>query len=139
MPSTIVRTRRDIDSGACVGARPLPRILVAVDETAIASLPCDPNAETLIGRAAHIAFHLAGDPYVSAYHAVIHWDDALHTHVIHDVDSCNGTYVDDVRVTGAIRLVDGARIRIGLTEVFYRSSGGSSSDYQPTRQPLVVS
>jgi pSer/pThr/pTyr-binding forkhead associated (FHA) protein len=38
-----------------------------------------------------------------------------------DTGSRNGTFVDDVEVTGPVRLVDGACIRLGITELVYRA------------------
>ena len=103
-----------------------PSYLLAIDGTPIASLPRTIGAETLIGRSAHLALHLARDRFASSYHALIRWDDILETHVISDCDSRNGTFVDDVRVASPVRLVDGALIRIGQTELFYRSPQGRS-------------
>jgi pSer/pThr/pTyr-binding forkhead associated (FHA) protein len=77
------------------------------------------HGDTTIGRAPDVTLQLHDDPYVSARHAVITWDALLQMHVITDTESRNGTYVDDVQVTGPVRLVDGAWIRIGITEVVY--------------------
>jgi pSer/pThr/pTyr-binding forkhead associated (FHA) protein len=83
----------------------------------VARLPT--QGDTIIGRAPDVTLQLGDDPYVSAHHAVITWDALLQMHVIRDIDSRNGTYVDDVQVTGPVRLVNGACIRLGITEVVY--------------------
>ncbi len=54
-----------------------------------------------------------GDPSVSRRHARISADGSS----VEDLGSLAGTYVDGVRVTGRARLRDGARLRLGDTEL----------------------
>jgi len=55
------------------------------------------------------------DPAVSRLHALI-WDDGAEP-VVEDAGSSHGTFVDGVRVTGPTPLHDGARIRLGDSEL----------------------
>jgi DNA-binding winged helix-turn-helix (wHTH) protein len=62
---------------------------------------------------------------VSRRHAVVVMDGRSAT--VRDLGSKNGTFVDDVRVEGAIALRDGARVRLGSVELTYRVGSGASS------------
>jgi hypothetical protein len=98
--------------------RPFPaQLRSAIDAQCIAKLPG--YDDTMIGRGPDMTIRLVDDPYVSARHAVITWDDLLGMHVILDSGSRNGTFVDDVQVAGPVRLVNGATIRLGMTELVY--------------------
>jgi pSer/pThr/pTyr-binding forkhead associated (FHA) protein len=66
------------------------------------------SGDATIGRAPDVALPLPEDPYVSARHAVITWNALLQLHVIMDTASRNGTFVDDVQVTGPVRLANGS-------------------------------
>lgn len=78
-----------------------------------------PGQRATVGRGAANALDLEGDPGVSRLHAALErlgadWvlaDDGL---------SRNGSWVDGERVVGRRRLVDGARLRFGDTEVTFR-------------------
>ena len=75
------------------------------------------EGENLIGRTAHI-----GSWYdsisVSRRHAriIVHGDSAS----VEDLGSKNGTFVNDVKITVATPLVNGARIRFGSIAVTFR-------------------
>lgn len=67
---------------------------------------------TAIGRAE--SSHLAiSDPFASANHAIILWREDLWW--LEDLESHNGTYVNDNRITQPVPLTSGDRIRIGET------------------------
>lgn len=109
-----------LDKTRMLPTRPRPARLLASDGTCIGMIPVG-GSDVTIGRSATADVQLVVDPYVSVLHAVIQWDGFLQMHVIFDMNSCNGTYVDDVRVTHPVRLTDGALIRFGQTELIYRS------------------
>ena len=102
------------DDGQLPGAE---RVEDGDGEQVVASLPV--HTATSIGRAPSVGLRLTDDVHVSAHHAVITWDTTLKTHVITDTNSRNGTYVDDVQVTGSVRLTNGSSIRLGMTEFIY--------------------
>jgi DNA-binding winged helix-turn-helix (wHTH) protein len=63
---------------------------------------------------------------ISRRHALIVVTDEGVT--IRDLESKNGTYLDDVRVTSPVPLIDGAEIRLGSAPVrFRRLTGGAST------------
>jgi pSer/pThr/pTyr-binding forkhead associated (FHA) protein len=99
-------------------SRVIPAQLRSSDgDQVVANLPL--HTATSIGRAPSVGLRLNDDVYVSAHHALITWDAMLKTHVITDTNSRNGTYVDDVQVTGSVRLTNGTSIRLGMTEFVY--------------------
>ncbi len=70
------------------------------------------EGELLVGRDATCAIRIDED-LVSRRHARLRADeDGL---VFEDLDSSNGSRVNEVRVAGPVRLRDGDRVRIGLT------------------------
>jgi DNA-binding winged helix-turn-helix (wHTH) protein len=84
------------------------------------------EGEHLIGRDPAAAVRI-DDSSVSRRHAhiVVRSDVA----VIEDLDSKNGTCVNDVRITGRLKLRDGDRIQIGPAVILFRiSDAGSSTD-----------
>ncbi|MBN1605116.1 MAG: FHA domain-containing protein [Polyangiaceae bacterium] len=68
----------------------------------------------LIGRAAHCRV-VVDDPLVSREHALI--SVSATAAVIDDLDSANGTWVNDSRILGTQPLNDGDRIRVGTQEL----------------------
>ncbi len=86
----------------------------------VASLPAlDHRRALTIGRDPSAAIQL-DDRYASRIHARIRWDARDGRHVITDAGSGNGTYVNGVRISGPVDLLDGTRIRIGRTNLVYR-------------------
>ena len=67
---------------------------------------------TAIGRAenSHLVIN---DPFASTNHAIILWREDVWW--IEDLESHNGTYVNDERITKPTALASGDRIRIGET------------------------
>ena len=98
----------------------MPRLLIE-DGTIIACLRRFDGSHTIIGRHPSADLCLAYDPHISAIHASIAWVDALQAHVLNDLRSANGTFLDGARLRRPTQLVNGARIRIGLTDMVYCS------------------
>ncbi len=78
-----------------------------------------PGDVTAIGRDASCEVTI-DDPLVSRRHALIRVDGEAPS--IEDLDSRNGTRVNDVPLTGVTPLADGDRIRIGRLEVVFCGS-----------------
>jgi DNA-binding winged helix-turn-helix (wHTH) protein len=88
---------------------------------------CD--GEHIVGRDEDLAVTL-NSPTVSRRHARIVVAGNVAT--LNDLDSKNGTYVCGRRVSGAVQLADGDRIRIGAFEITFRSlSAEESTETQP--------
>lgn len=86
----------------------------------IAELPCDATAGIMIIGRGHNATVQVSDPYVHRVHAHIRWDDEAGAHVIAHGGGENSTYLNQRKLRAPSRLSDGARIRIGRTEMIYR-------------------
>jgi pSer/pThr/pTyr-binding forkhead associated (FHA) protein len=67
---------------------------------------------TAIGRAENNPI-VVDDPFASAHHAIIIWREDHWW--LEDLDSHNGTYLNEARVTQPATLASGDRIRIGQT------------------------
>jgi hypothetical protein len=96
----------------------MPRLLL-VDGTIIACLRRFDGSRLVIGRHRSADLCLSEDPHISATHACIEWDDAVGAHVLYDCQSSNGTLLDRVRMHRPTRLENGAKIRVGLTDLVY--------------------
>jgi DNA-binding winged helix-turn-helix (wHTH) protein len=110
------------------GKQPVFRLLFGDRELAL------PAGRTLLGRDRDCAVFL-DDVAVSRHHARIEIvGDAA---VIEDLDSKNGTYVNGERITGTVRLSDGAEIQIGSASMTFRefSPKGSTKTSPPQRSP----
>jgi DNA-binding CsgD family transcriptional regulator len=73
-----------------------------------------------IGRGEHNALVLAWDPEVSRTHAQLELIVGDWT-MLDDGLSRNGSFVNDQRLTGRRRLIDGDVLRVGRTSMLYRS------------------
>jgi hypothetical protein len=94
--------------------------IALLDGTVVGRLECDQSlGQIVVGRSslADIQIH---DPFVHRAHSEIHWDADVRSHVITHAGGSNGTFVNLQRVDKPMRLIDGARIRIGKTELIYR-------------------
>lgn len=96
--------------------------LSKLDGTVIARMPCSAELGTAVigrGSLSDIRIH---DPWMHREHAHITWDGAARAHMIADAGGANGTFVNLQRVATAVptRLTDGARVRVGKTELIYR-------------------
>lgn len=80
--------------------------------------------ETVLGREGERVVPLPS-PSVSRQHAAIVMDGVSAT--LRDLGSKNGTFVDDLRVTDAVALRDGVRVRLGTLELTYRAGNSSPS------------
>ena len=96
----------------------MPRLLVD-DGTIVACLRRFEGSQTVIGRHTSADLCLPYDPHMSSFHASITWSDAGQVHILNDLGSANGTYLDGVRLRRPTRLNNGATIRVGLTEMVY--------------------
>jgi pSer/pThr/pTyr-binding forkhead associated (FHA) protein len=67
-----------------------------------------------VGRSADNPIHI-DDPKASRRHAVI--ERQAQAYLIRDLDSSNGTFVNDQRITQAVLLRVGDEIRIGNTRL----------------------
>ena len=76
----------------------------------------DARAPFIIGKGtAHLM--ITDDPTVSTRHAQVAWQDGF---VLYDLNSTNGTYVNNQRVTQPVRLGDGDLVRFGNTQIKFR-------------------
>lgn len=75
------------------------------------------DGKNVIGTAADTDIVLT-DQYMSARHAVIRHEEGMF--VIVDLDSTNGTYVNDLRVSKE-ELIDNDRVRVGRTELRFKA------------------
>jgi len=82
------------------------------------------EGEHVIGRDGDVAVLLTS-PTVSRRHAKIAVVGSVAT--VHDLESKNGTYVHDARVTAPVALADGDQIRIGAFQITYRTASGRGS------------
>ena len=94
--------------------------IALLDGTVVGRLECDQSlGQVVVGRGT-IAGIQVHDPFVHRVHSEIHWDAEARAHVINHAGGSNGTFVNLLRVDRPTRLIDGARIRIGKTELIYR-------------------
>jgi putative peptide zinc metalloprotease protein len=96
--------------GAPVAGAAAPLELVLADLTRVPLV-----ADVTLGRAPSATVVLS-DPSVSRVHARISAGNGEGV-VLEDAGSSHGTYVDGVRVTGPVPLHDGAKIRLGDSEL----------------------
>ncbi len=75
------------------------------------------DSVTRVGAAPESDIRLTGDEYASTRHAEVRFERGEHQLV--DLESTNGTFVNDERVRGAT-LADGDRIRFGLSEFVFK-------------------
>gem|GEM_PF-5340178 len=94
--------------------------IAMLDGTVIGRLECDVSlGRAILGRGslAEIQVH---DSFVHRVHSEIYWDHDRRTHVIAHAGGSNPTFVNLERIDKPTRLIDGARIRVGRTELIYR-------------------
>ncbi len=80
----------------------------------------------VIGRDATAVDIVVDDPHLSRRHAEI-WLTGEGVS-LRDLDSTNGTWVNDLRITEVARLTDGDVIRIGRTELRFFDPGLARTD-----------
>ena len=96
--------------------------LSLLDGTVVARIPCgDELGMAVIGRGS-LSDILIHDPWIHREHAHLTWDANARAHVIAHAGGANGTFVNLQRVATMtpVRLTDGARVRVGKTELIYR-------------------
>jgi serine/threonine protein phosphatase PrpC len=75
-------------------------------------------ASTVVGADPGCAFHLE-EEYISSRHA--EFLRTQHGFVLRDLGSTNGTFINNVKVVEPHGLVDGDRVRMGRTEMIFKS------------------
>jgi hypothetical protein len=97
---------------------PMPRLLLD-DGTIVACLRRLDASRMVIGYDVSADLRLLEDPQISAIHAGIVWKEAIGLHVLYDYGSAGGTRLNGGRVRRPMPLVNGARIRVGATNLTY--------------------
>jgi hypothetical protein len=100
------------------------------------AFPLDPAADNVLGRGAGSLVVLA-DRLASRSHAALRFDPASDTWMLRDLGSRNGTWVDGVRVSEAA-LVTESTIRVGMTELVFRTTPPAATPAPPTEDARLV-
>jgi hypothetical protein len=79
----------------------------------------------VIGRAPTADIVLA-DPHLSRRHATV--QATVEGVSLTDLDSTNGTWLNDQRITGSVQLADGDVVRLGRTELRFFDPGVARTD-----------
>jgi tetratricopeptide (TPR) repeat protein/pSer/pThr/pTyr-binding forkhead associated (FHA) protein len=106
-----------------VGESPLPRLVVRVHGRVIQEITV--RTEVTVGRAEDNDLTLT-DPKVSRHHMRVSREGSAF--VVTDLDSANGTLVNDVGLTEPHTLQHGERIVVGDTELLYQEPGRLSEE-----------
>ena len=93
----------------------VPRLVRGTTQIPVAS------PEVLLGREPGLPGTI-DDASVSRRHARLEWDRGAAT--LTDLGSKNGTFVNGVRISDAVTLVDGDEVRLGLVSFVYRADLG---------------
>lgn len=94
-----------------------------------------PEGSHVVGRGADVDFCLTHDPELSRHHARL---EVTSTEVfVEDLDSRNGTWVDDRRVTGRTPVPPGASLRVGSTRVDLQTAGSTPHKKYASTSPEV--
>ena len=106
--------------GAPAPRASLPRLVRGTNEIVVVS------SELVLGREPGLPGSI-DDVSVSRQHAHLRRDGTAV--ILTDLGSKNGTFVDGVRVSGPVSLVDGDEVRLGLVTFVFRSAaeGGSTT------------
>lgn len=110
---------RDLQKRATEAPPSFPAALLVVEDKAQAEQSFLLRPITAIGRGRdnHVVID---DPFASANHAIVTWRD--NAWWVEDLESHNGTYLNDERVGKPHPLVHGDRIRIGETILRFHDS-----------------
>jgi pSer/pThr/pTyr-binding forkhead associated (FHA) protein len=95
------------------GAKGRPTELVATAPPDRAGTTYPIGAEVTVGRAGGCAISLPEDTFVSSLHARVFATDSQV--LVEDLGSTNGTFLNQAKVTAAVPLNRGDRLRIGNT------------------------
>lgn len=90
-----------------------------------------------VGRLEDNELALAWDPEVSRFHAALECHGGVWT-LTDDGISRNGTFVNDERMSGRRRLVDGDLLRVGRTVLLYRTPDAATVETVPGAEPRVL-
>ncbi len=104
----------EAEVGAPAPARRRGVLILTVGEHAGRVIPVDDSKPIRFGRSDDCTWVLA-DPSLSRLHAEV--VRAGSDHLISDLGSTNGTFVNDERIDGVVHLADGDRIRLGQSRL----------------------
>jgi DNA-binding winged helix-turn-helix (wHTH) protein len=108
------------------GQRHAPRFRLVLETREVQLL----DGENVVGRDADAALWI-DNPSVSRHHArVVVAHDKV---TLEDLESKNGTFVGEARVTGPTILADGDAVRLGLVKLIFRSAAGTHSTTKTVR------
>ena len=93
------------------------------------------DSKILIGRSDEANIRIGYDDFCSRRHAVLYWEDNLC--YIEDLDSTNGTFVNDRRIHGKIELKKGDIIGLGDTELLVGVEGYPKSKAQSLEEDIT--
>ncbi|HEX5166572.1 MAG TPA: FHA domain-containing protein [Thermomicrobiales bacterium] len=96
----------------------MPRLL-GDDGTIVACLRRFDGSQMTIGSSQSAGLCLWGDPFVEPEHACIRWVESAQAHVLEDWGSGERIELDGVRLKRPTRLTNGARFRVGTTDLVY--------------------
>jgi hypothetical protein len=96
----------------------MPRLLTH-DGTIVACLKRFDRSSTVIGSSPSADLCLPGDPLIEPEHARITWSDTAQAHLLYDCGSVDEILLNGAQLKRPTPLDNGARIRIGLTELIY--------------------
>jgi pSer/pThr/pTyr-binding forkhead associated (FHA) protein len=94
-------------------AKGRPTELVATAPPERAGTAYSIGSEVTVGRAGGCAISLPEDTFVSSLHARVYATDSQV--LVEDLGSTNGTFVNQAKVTAAVPLTRGDRLRVGNT------------------------
>jgi len=84
------------------------------------------NAPILIGRSNDANIRIAYDDFCSRKHALLYWEGNIC--FIEDLDSTNGTFINNERISQKTELHDGDIIGLGDTELVVSAKDISEED-----------
>jgi len=131
-PSSEITVARALSHLATAGARG-QAYLVVIAGARIGQNVLVADRDVEIGRGINCALQLDADS-VSRQHARVRWNGAAHEVV--DLNSTNGTYVNERRVSGAF-LSDGDRLQVGHVILKYIAGNNVEAEYHREVQRLV--
>lgn len=92
------------------------------------------DSKILIGRSDEANIRIGYDDFCSRRHAVIYWEDD--TCFIEDLDSTNGTFVNNQRIHGKVELKKGDMIGLGDTELLVGTEDYPKSKTQSAEEDI---
>ena len=93
------------------------------------------DSKILIGRSEEANIRIGYDDFCSRRHAVIYWEgDSC---FIKDLDSTNGTFVNNRRIHGKVELTKGDTIGLGDTELLIGAEGYPKDKSQSSEEDIT--